>query len=321
MVKRAMKFTPQILLSAARRSAGVPNASGTKVLYTTSTYSFEAHKKDLELRVLDVKTGESQQLAHNDDISAPNWLDDDNFVCLQAEKDNTTSVYVASVSAVVNESKLDQSHYVAGKISAPAENLRIAKLDDDGNEFAVVVSAQASPDGSLFNPEKAKKMQSTGRLYEGLYVRHWDRYETKEKNALWYGKLSRSKGGSGKFNLSSLTNALQDTGLECPILPFGGTDNFDVSKHGIIFVAKDPELNPALNVKTNVYLIQLGSSWERGSAKAKLLQVYVPGFEGASTSPVFSQDGTKAAFLSMRTAGYEADRNQIFCHPRRQRSE
>lgn len=100
MVQRAMHFTPKVLLSAPRRSAGVPNSSGTKVLYTTSTYSFESHKKTIELRVLDVSTGESHQLAKDDDISDLNWLDEDVFACLQAEKDGTTSLYVASVAEV-----------------------------------------------------------------------------------------------------------------------------------------------------------------------------------------------------------------------------
>ncbi len=36
MTIKATKFTPPVLLSAPRRSAGVPNPSGTKVLYTVS---------------------------------------------------------------------------------------------------------------------------------------------------------------------------------------------------------------------------------------------------------------------------------------------
>lgn len=57
MVERAMHFTPKVLLSAPRRSAGVPNSSGTHVLYTVSTYSFESHGKTNKLRVLDARSG------------------------------------------------------------------------------------------------------------------------------------------------------------------------------------------------------------------------------------------------------------------------
>lgn len=302
-----MHFTPQVLLSAPRRSAGVPNPSGTKVLYTTSTYSFETHKKTTELRVLDVKSGESFELAKDDDISDLNWLDDDEFACLQAEKDSTTKVFWASVSKTVAGKKLGEGYYVAGTIDAPAGNLKVKKLRD--GEFAVVLSAQASPDGSLYNPEKAKKTHATGRLYKSLFVRHWDRWETKEKNALWYGTLSK-KGGSGKYALSGLTNALKGHALESPIRPFGGTDNFDISQDRIIFVTKDPELNPALNTKGNVYIANI-SSWT-GGKETKITQVYWDALQGACSSPVFSPDGESIAFLGMKTNGYEADKNEIF---------
>lgn len=36
MTIQASKFTPEVLLSAPRRSPGVPNPSGTKALYTVS---------------------------------------------------------------------------------------------------------------------------------------------------------------------------------------------------------------------------------------------------------------------------------------------
>ena len=129
---------------------------------------------------------------------------------------------------------------------------------------ALSSSAQASNDGRLFNPTKVKPTQSTARLYDGLYVRHWDRWETKEKGVLWFGKLTKS---NKKYQLSRLTNALKNTGLECPVLPFGGTDNFDVCDNSIIFVSKDPDLNPALNTKVNVYILQMGSwgGWEDAS--------------------------------------------------------
>lgn len=309
MVQRAIKFTPEVLLSAPRRSAGVPNPSGTSVLYTTSSYSFETHKKTIELRVLDVKSGESRELAHDDDISDLNWLDEDNFACLQAEKNGTTSLYVASVSAVGQKSEFGKSHYIAGKIEAPAGNLKVAELDD--GSFAVVLSAQVTPHGELYEPAKAKKTQSTGRLYKQLFVRHWDEYTSREKNTLWYGKLA--KGDDGKYSLSKLTNALQGTKLESPVPPFGGTDSFDVSKSGIIFVSKDPDLDPALHSRCNVYLISLESFESLSPPKPR--QILIPNFQGACGSPVFSKDGKKAAFLSMKIDGYESDQNQIFVLP------
>lgn len=81
------------------------------------------------------------------------------------------------------------------------------------------------------------------------------------------------------------------------------------SDSGIIFVAKDPELNPALNTKCNVYYL---NPLDKGS---KIISYDLGDFCGASSSPVFSPDGKSAAFLGMRTNGYESDKNHIFLIP------
>lgn len=157
-------------------------------MYTTSTYSFETHSKSSELQLLEVKTGAGITLAEDEDVSDLTWLDDrgDEFVCLQSGKDGSTNLCVGDASwGMLPDDGWSRRHYVAGTIDAAAGNLKITKLDDEGKEFGFVVSAQAAKGGSLFNAENAAKTHSTGRLYDSLYVRHWDRWETKEKNALW----------------------------------------------------------------------------------------------------------------------------------------
>jgi hypothetical protein len=305
MTVRAQKFTPEVLLSAPRRSAGVPNTGGTSVLYTTSTYSFESHTKTVELRSLDTKSNESALLVQENSVSEPVWLPGhkDVFAILKSEDKGKTSILIATT-----KSKVDWKEYTytAGSIDAPASSLKIAQLSD--STYAVVLAAQCSPDGSLYNAETAPKTHSTGKLYKSLFVRHWDDYVTPQKNTLWYATLTKAQ--DGKFELSKWTNALKGTGLESPVPPFGGTDSFDVSKSGIIFVSKDPKVNPALNTKCNVYYIELDSFTEESAPKP--FEYTIHGFRGASTSPVFSPDGKKAVFLSLSTPGYESDKAQIF---------
>ncbi|KAF2771956.1 alpha/beta-hydrolase [Teratosphaeria nubilosa] len=312
MVRMATMYTPSVMLSVPRRSTGVPNLSGSQVLYTTSAYSFDTHNKSAELRVLDVKTNESHMLVNNHPIASPNWLNDDEFACLQENDDGSTDLYWTSVSKTLAGSKYGDGFYSTAKIPASAGDLKIVPLNDDNDEFGVVLTIPAAPDGSMWTAEKdKKKTRSSGMLYKDLFVRHWDAWTPKQKKVLWFAKLSRS-GDDGKYKLSELVNAMKGTKLESPILPFGTTDNFDLSPDGITFVAKDPDLDLALNTKTNVYFVPL-DSWDQ-SDSPKLMQVKVPGFEGAKTSPVLSRTGT-LAFLTMKINGYELDRNHIFLVP------
>lgn len=234
MTVRARMFTPEVLLSAPRRSAGVPNADGTAVLYTTSTYSFDSHTKTTELRCLDVKSKESTLLTNESGISEPAWLagEKESFVCLKSGDKGSTEVIVGSLKSGW------KSVYTAGTIEAPASSLKIVKLSSDS--YAVVLAAQAYPNGSLFNPETTPKAHSTGKLYKSIFVRHWDDYLGKERNALWYATLKKSK--DDKYELGKLVNALKGTKLESPIAPFGGADNFDVSSRYVIHASELWEL-------------------------------------------------------------------------------
>lgn len=313
MVKRASTFTPETLLSAPRRSVGVPNSNGTKVLYTVSSYDFHTHSKTSDFRILDVASGESQPIHGGKDVTDPNWLNDNEVICLAAGIGDYSSlqVYTADSDASGGLRLL-----VSFKLCGPASNLKVTPLhDEEWSEtgcFGVVLSAPASPDGRMSNPSRAKPTQASGRLYSSLFVRHWDHYETKERNALFYGKLST--GGHKKYQLSGLINALTGVeGLECPIIPFGGTDHFDVCELGIVFVSKDPELDPALNTKSKLYLRRV-RDWSTKGTSEQLTCFQPPDFEGAITSPVFSSlaMGVMIAFLAMRTNGYEADQNHLF---------
>ena len=211
------------------------------------------------------------------------------------------------------------SSYTAGKIDGPVGNLKVTALSDLGKDgestvngdYGFVVSGKATPEGELYNPEKAEKPHTSGRLYNSMFVRHWDHYVTRERNNLFLTKLKRNT--DGLWELGDLKNAFHGT-LETPIEPFGGADNFDISRDGLVFTAKDPDLNPALHTKTNIYYTKMW--WGVADTTTSALhQVQIAGFEGASTSPVFSPDGSSFMFLSMRTDGYESDKNQIFYVP------
>lgn len=101
--------------------------------------------------------------------------------------------------------------------------------------------------------------------------------------------------------------------MESPIDPFGGKDHFDISKHGLVFTAKDPNLNPALHTRTRIYVSAQPDFWSQGTAQIQSVDLAKDqGFEGACTSPVWSNSGKMIAFLAMKTDGYESDKNQAF---------
>lgn len=291
-------FTPEILLSAPRRSPAIPDPSGRLAVYTVSTYSFESHQKTSEIKVIDIASGIAFLITNEKTASEPNWLGGTaELLWLREGEKGSTVLVVGSVE------KVGQTH-VAGTVPASISNVKVRLLET--GEIAVAFSAKSWLNGTLYNAEQEPKKLSSARLYDSTMVRHWDEYVTPQKNAIWYGKLEKP---NGRWRLGPLTNALKDTRLESPIPTFGGKDHFDLSSTGLLFVAKDPSLNPAFNTKGNLYFVPIEDFSETSSSKPRIFETEA--LQGAASSPAFSPDGKSAVFLQMEKNGYESDRNRV----------
>ncbi|KAJ6786005.1 hypothetical protein PWT90_02985 [Aphanocladium album] len=301
MTVQASKFTPQVLLSAPRRSAGVPNARGDLVLYTVSTYSFETHSKTAQIRILSLKDGSSHLVSEDTGASDPVWLSD-NEVAFFKGSDKGTELYYQDVETPSAEPSL--IHTFRGSLSsAKTKALSSGKV-------ALVTAAVTTPQGALFFAADEKPSLSTGKIYDSLFVRHWDTWKTKNENALWYGQLEKK---DGKWTLENNSyNLLVGIELACPVGPFGGASDYDINENGIAFVAKDPTIDLARYTKTDLYYTPLKSFTEKPGTP----QIVKTGkLQGYTHNPTFSRDGKSLAFLRMHDIQNEADKHQLLVIP------
>lgn len=272
-----------------------------------SEYSFESHKKTTELRVFDFQTNQTNLITNDDGVSEPHWLED-KILYLKSGSNGTTHLIVTGIQEEFHD-------YVAGSVPGPFSDLKLVVLEK--GKVAVVGTGKASSNGSLYNSKLEIPPKYTGLIYDKPMVRHWDEYNRAETNALFYGLLelteSHSTDSKGKYSLSSLQNALKGTELESPIAPFPATNHYDISKSGLIFVAKDPELNPALHTKCNAYLVPILDFKSPSSAEPQKIQINA--FEGAAISPAFCPEGRSAVFFQMKEDGYESDKNRLIYIP------
>lgn len=195
-------------------------------------------------------------------------------------------------------------HHFAGSISSPK-----AKALSNG-KVAFCCAALTTPSGDMYWPASENKSHTTAKIYDSLFVRHWDAWITENQNSLWYGQLERK---DGKWTLeNSFNNLLKGTPLVCPVPPFGGTGDFDLSETGIAFVAKDPQINLARYTKSDLYYVPLASF---ADAPGKPHMVHTGELVGYCSAPTFSRDGKKLAFLRMKSKQYESDKNRLLLIP------
>lgn len=192
-------------------------------------------------------------------------------------------------------------------------NLKLAHLDADTS--ALVLTGPATPSGGLYNAETTEKPRSTAKVYSELFVRQWDSYVTENTNAIWYTTLRKRTKEAQSMVAAPLRNALAGHSftLESPVPPFGGTGDFDVSKNGIVFVAKDPELNKAIYTKTDLYYIPLQTFTEDKAPSPQLIKT--GNLKGYSANPTFSPDAKSVAFTRMASQQYESDKPRLLLLP------
>lgn len=163
----------------------------------------------------------------------------------------------------------------------------------------------------MYWPAAETKTYTSAKVYTSLFVRHWDTWSSENENSIWYGALAK-KDGKWTLEHSSLRNLLAGTRLTCPVPPFGGSGDFDISESGIAFVSKDPELNLARNTKTDLYYVPIKSWFDEPSTP----QIVKTGrLRGYSSAPTFSNNGRQLAFARMRHQQYESDKTRLLVIP------
>ncbi|KAI0401800.1 prolyl oligopeptidase [Xylaria palmicola] len=304
----ATQFTPEVLLSAPRRSPAVPNSAGKLALYTVSQYSFETHSKKTAIKLLDISSGHSTELFDNPAYGEPTWISEHEFIFVNSKTDDSG---IASQLMLADASNPGSDAHVIEGFKCSISNLKAKDISN--GTVALALTAPASASGKMHDAVNEKAPRSTARVYSSLFVRHWDSYVSKQRNAVFYGALRKGENGKYQIQGSGLVNALAGTKLECPVPPFGGVADFDIGRKGLAFISKDPEINPAMWTKTDLYYVPLTDFTEVKPPPPQLIKTGK--LQGYSASPTFSHDGGKLAFTRMRHRQYESDKTRLMLIP------
>lgn len=142
----------------------------------------------------------------------------------------------------------------------------------------------------------AKK--SSGVVYDGLFVRHWDTWADGRRSRLFVAALPEGK-AKPVASATSLTDRLDG---DAPSKPFGGADEYTWSPDGASVVAAIRVAGKDEAWSTNFDLYQVAAD---GSSAPVNLTASNPAWD---TGPVFSADGKTLFYRAMKRPGFEADR-------------
>ncbi|PLB35375.1 dipeptidyl peptidase DppV [Aspergillus candidus] len=304
----ALALTPEQMLSAPRRSEAIPNPSGTVAIFSSSQYSFKSHESSASWSLLDLKSGKITPLTDDSNVSEVVWLSDKSLLYINgsnADIPGGSELWVSDVSKF-------GSGYKAASLPAAFSGLKIAATKK--GEINFIANAKSYPNGTAYNEELAAKALSTARIYDSIYVRHWDYYLTTAFNAVFSGTLKKGKhshyvsDGKLKNLVSPVKNA------ECPYPPNGGASDYDLSADGkwVAFKSKAPDVPQANYTTAYIYLVPHDGS--KTAVPVNGPDSAPKGIAGDSNNPAFSPDGKSLAYFQMEEDTYEADRRVTYVY-------
>lgn len=175
---------------------------------------------------------------------------------------------------------------------------------------SLINNKNISPDGKFILSDKSIKIDnvhgfdrypdlklSTAQVYTSLDYRHWDTWNDGHFNHVFMFATNASKDDSG-------VDIMKDEPFNCPTKPFGGDEDYIWHPDGnsVVYVSKKLSgTQAAQSTNTDLYQYNIKTGKTENLTESN---------KGYDTNPSYSQNGD-LAYLSMKTDGYEADKNDI----------
>ncbi|SEQ59451.1 Dipeptidyl aminopeptidase/acylaminoacyl peptidase [Solimonas aquatica] len=288
----AKAFTPRDLVMLDRVSDPRLSPDAQRVAYTQRSTDFEANKGVNQIWLLELAGGKPRALSSSGSNSSPRWSADGKSLYFLSTRSGSSQVWRLDLSGgeaqPVTQLPLDVNSFVL----AP---------DGKGLTFAVDVFIDCKNDlacsKTRFDTQAASK--ASGRLYERLFIRHWDSWANGARSQLFTARFN----ADGRIGTPLWVS--QDIDGDVPSKPFGDDGEYAYSPDAknLVFAARIAGRTEAWSTNLDLY-------WVPADASKKPVNL-TPANLATDTGPVFSPDGRYLAYRAMKRAGFESDRYAI----------
>ncbi|WP_044188579.1 alpha/beta hydrolase family protein [Hyalangium minutum] len=281
-------YTVQDQVTMRRLSEPRVSPDGQRITFVLRTTDMEANRGRTDLWLANADGSGARQLtSHPDSDTQPVWAPDGRSLFFLSSRGGSSQVWRLPIDG--------------------GEPQQVTKLPLDVNAFALsrdgsklAVALEVFPDCATLEctPQRAEakaKNKSSGRVYDKLFVRHWDAWKDGTRSHLFVVPVA---GGTP-------VDVTKGMDADAPSKPFGGAEEFTFTPDGkgVVFTARDVGRQESWSTDLDLFLASAD-----GQGQPRKLTV---SNRATDTSPVFSPDGKTLAYLAMERPGYEADRLRV----------
>ena len=285
-------FTVEDMVRMERVGAPVLSPDASKVVYTVRATDIEKNHGHTELWMLDLRNAHAQpqRLTNNAANSMdPEWSASGDAIYFTSSRSGSSQVWRLALNggeaSMVTDLPVD-----VGSFRVSPHGDRIALGLDVFRDCADLACTAKRFD------DKAKD-KATGKVFDKLFVRHWDTWADGRNSVLYSATLDAEHHLSG--TPVSLSGSLDG---DVPGKPFGDKDDYQFSPDGsnIVFSLREAGRTEAWSTNFDVFEVPAA-----GGKAPHNLTADNPAWDG---KPAYSPDGRTLAYVAMNRAGFEADR-------------
>ncbi len=303
------RMTPEVLWAMGRIGSTAVSSDGKTIAYTVSYYSVEQNRSRTRIYLMDAD-GKNQRTVSRDansnvSESEPTFIKNDSELAFLSQGD-LWSINLQDGTC----RQLTESEDVEGYQFSPDEK-HIILIRQVASNFSIAAQESDLP-------------KATGLVINDMNYKHWDQYVTTIPHLF----LCSFDGNKVSAEAKDL---LEGEPYECPVLPFGGTEQFcwsPDSKQVAYTSRKKTGVEYAISTDSDIYLYNIESGKtvnlckpaDYQEPKANPLESLMHQAKnqsqkdinaGYDQDPQFSPDGQYVAWKSMQRDGYESDRLRL----------
>jgi dipeptidyl aminopeptidase/acylaminoacyl peptidase len=276
------------MLAMDRLSDPQVSPDGKSIVFVKRETDLEANKGRTDLWLVGADGTDLRRLtSHQAGDFNPRWAPDGKSIWFISTRSDSAQVWRIRTDGGEAEQVTD-------------EPLDVGNLVVSGDGRHLAFTMEVFPDGSTPSEtkdrlDKIEEAKTTGRVYERIFVRHWDTWKDGRRSHLF---VMPTAGGDA-------VDVMRDMDADTPSKPFGGPEEITFTPDGksVVFSARDVGAEEPWSTDFDLYLAPVG-----GAGRPRCLTEKNKAWD---TNPVFSPDGKILAYLAMVKPGYESDRLRI----------